>query len=228
MPLQSKMTPFFRSVVRSLFVWLLAGLMVAGCKTETKKYSTQRSPEAPQNWFLPSGPGRPMRRVALLPVWNERYTEAILRDIDIAFGEELSKKALFEVVPITRGDLEGLIGLRSLASYERISGDLFLRIKDRYGVDGVMFSDVTYYSPYKPVGLGIRSKLVDIESGRIHWASDVVYDSGNAGVADAAKSYQKVLGKDNFMTHNDGATVLLSPKLFVKFAAYSNFASLQR
>ena len=213
---------------RSLFNISLVGLLLGACHTETKRYPTQRSPEAPQNWFLPSGPGRPLRRVALLPVWNERFTEGLLRDIDYAFGEELSKKALFEVVPITRGDLEGLIGMRMVASYDRISGDLFLRIKDRYGVDGVMFNDLTFYSPYKPVGLGVRSKLVDIESGRIHWASDVMYDSGNASVSEAAKSYQRVLGKDNFMTHGDGATVLLSPKLFAKFAAYSNFASLQR
>jgi hypothetical protein len=80
---------------------------------------------------LPSGPGRPLRRVALLPVWNERFTEGLLKDIDYAFAEELSKKALFEVVPITRGDMEGLIGMRMVASYDRISGDLFLRMKDR-------------------------------------------------------------------------------------------------
>jgi hypothetical protein len=69
---------------------------------------------------------------------------------------------------------------------------------------------------------------VDIESGKIHWASDILLDSGNANVALAARDYQRVMCRDNFPVQSDGGTVLMSPRLFVKFAAYSNYASLQR
>ena len=91
-----------------------------------------------------------------------------------------------------------------------------------------MFTDHTHYSPYRPVSVGVRSKLVDIESGRIHWASDVLLDSGNSNVAAAARAYQKAFCRDNFPVESDGGTVLMSPRLFVKFAAFSNYSSLQR
>jgi hypothetical protein len=168
-----------------------------------------------------------MRRVALLPVWHERYTADVLRNIDIAFNEELAKKAIFEVVPVTRNAMEGMIGRRELSSVERIPGDLFLRLKELYGVEGVMLTDITHFSPYRPVAIGVRSKLVDIESGRIHWASDVMYDSSNSAVAVAAKEYQKVLGASGFPIMADGGAVLMSPRMFAQFAAYSNYASLQ-
>jgi len=205
----------------------LAALAATGCQTRRPATVSQR-PEAPQNWFLPTNPGRLIRRVAMLPVYHARIPGEVLKDVDTALGAELSKKAVFEVVPVSRTEMEGLIGLREVSSVERIPGDLFRRLQEQYGVDGVMMTDLTHYSPYRPVSVGVRSKLVDIESGRIHWASDVLLDSSNAGVAVAAREYQKILCKDNFPIQGDGGTVLMSPRLFVKFAAFSNYASLQK
>lgn len=204
-----------------------AALATTGCQTRRKATVSQR-PDAPQNWFLPTNPGRLIRRVAMLPVYHARIPGEALRDIDVALGAELSKKAVFEVVPLSRTEMEGLIGLREVSSVERIPGDLFRKLQEQYGVDGVMLTDLTHYSPYRPVSVGVRSKLIDIESGRIHWASDVLLDSSNAGVAVAAREYQKILCRDNFPIQGDGGTVLMSPRMFVKFAAFSNYASLQK
>ncbi len=211
------------------FIILLgaAALAATGCQTRRKATVSQR-PDAPQNWFLPTNPGRLIRRVAMLPVYHARIPGETLKDIDVALGAELSKKAVFEVVPLSRTEMEGLIGLREVSSVERIPGDLFRKLQEQYGVDGVMLTDLTHYSPYRPVSIGVRSKLVDIESGRIHWASDVLLDSSNAGVAVAAREYQKILCRDNFPIQGDGGTVLMSPRMFVKFAAFSNYASLQK
>jgi len=203
---------------------LVAG---AGCQS-SKSVTVKRRPDAPQNWFLPTNPGRPMRRVAMLPAYHARIPGEVLKDIDAALMSELSKKAVFEVVQISRVEMEQLIGVREVSSVETLPGDLFRRLRDQFGVDGVMFTDLTYYSPYRPVSVGVRSKLVDIEAGRIHWASDVLLDSGNSNVAAAAREFQKSMSRDNFPVESDGGTVLMSPKLFVKFAAFSNYASLQR
>lgn len=216
-----------RNVIFKLMAAACAVFAVSGCKTAQPKYPTRTHPDSPQNWFLPSSPGRPIRRVALLPVWHERYTADVLRNIDIAFNEELAKKAIFEVVPVTRGEMEGLVGRRELSSVEKIPGDLFLRLKEQYGVEGVMLTDITHFSPYRPVAIGVRSKLVDVESGRIHWASDVLYDSSNSAVAVAAKEYQKILGNNGFPIMADGGAVLMSPRMFAQFVAFSNYASLQ-
>jgi hypothetical protein len=169
-----------------------------------------------------------MRRVALLPVYHERFPAEALQDLDYAFNSELAKKTVFEVVPVTRREMEGMVGLREISSVGKIPGDLFRKLKDQFGVEGVMLTDVTHYSPYRPVALGVRSKLVDIETGRIHWASDALFDSSNAGVAEAARRYQKVLGRDNFPIEGDGGAILLSPRLFAQFAAHANYVSLKR
>lgn len=209
-----------------LFLAVLTSLLT-GC--QSGRQTTVRSrPDAPQNWFLPTNPGRLIRRVAMLPVYHARIPGEVLKDIDTALVAELSKKAVFEVVPLSRAEMEGLIGVREISSVERVPGDLFRKLQEQYGVEGVMLTDLTHYSPYRPVSVGVRSKLVDIESGRIHWASDVLLDSSNSGVAAAAREYQKVLCRDNFPIQGDGGTVLMSPRLFVKFAAYSNYISLQK
>jgi len=212
---------------RTIFLLVAGALATGGCQTKKAAY-VKPELDAPQNWFLPSGPGRPMRRVAILPVYHPRLPGEVLKDVDAAFNGELSKKAVFEVVPITRSAMELLTDRREISSVERVPGDLFRKLRDQYGVEGVMFNDLTHYSPYRPVSLGVRAKLVDIESVSIHWASDVMLDSGNANVAASARAYQKVLGRDNFPVQGDGGTVLMSPRLFAQFAAFSNYASLKR
>jgi hypothetical protein len=169
-----------------------------------------------------------IRRVALLPVYHNRFPAEALLDLDVAFNSELAKKTVFEVVTVSRPEMEALIGLREVPSVGKVPGDLFAKLKERYGVDGVMFTDVTHYSPYRPVAVGVRSKLVDIEQGRIHWASDVLYDSSNAQVAAAAQEYQKVLGQNHFPVEGDYGTILMSPRLFAQFAAHANYVSLKR
>lgn len=212
--------------LRTIFLLAAASLATEGCQSRQVAY-VKPEIDAPQSWFLPSGPGRPMRRVAILPAYHPRLPGEVLKEVDSAFNGELSKKAVFEVIPITRSAMELLTDQREISSVERIPGDLFRKLRDQYGVDGVMFNDLTHYSPYRPVSLGVRSKLVDIESGSIHWASDIMLDSGNANVAASARAYQKILGRDNFPVRGDGGTVLMSPRLFAQFAAYSNYASLK-
>lgn len=212
---------------RPLFALLALALAASGCQTKKVAY-VKPELDAPQSWFPAAGPGRTLRRVAILPVYHPRLPGEWLKEVDFAFNGELSKKAVFEVVPVNRSAMEVLTDRREISSVEKVPGDLFRKLRDQYGVDGVMFNDLTQYSPYRPVSLGVRSKLVDIESGSILWASDVVLDSANTNVAAAARAYQKVLARDCYLVESDGGTVLMSPRLFAQFAAFSNYASLKR
>lgn len=215
------------NLFRSIFLVVAVGLSAGGCQTKKVAY-VKPELDAPQSWFPAAGPGRTVRRVAILPVYHPRLPGDWLKEVDFAFNGELSKKAVFEVVPITRSVMELLTDRREISSVERVPGDLFRKLRDQYGVDGVMFNDLTQYSPYRPVSLGVRSKLVDIESGNILWASDVTLDSANTNVAAAARAYEKVLGRDYSPVQPDGGTVLMSPRMFAQFAAFSNYASLKR
>lgn len=182
----------------------------------------------PENVFLPPLPERslPMRRVAMLPLSGARFSPEALRDVTAAFQAELSRKALFEVVPVQGADLESICGRRQISSVEPIPADLLSSLRDRLGAEGVLFTDITHFQPYRPVAIGIRAKLVDINSGAISWACDCVFDSGQSAVAANARTFQRQFSDPHRAIPDDGGSVLLSPARFAKFVANSAFGSL--
>lgn len=201
------------------------GLLGGGCQTGKKAVTFVRPPP-PQNYFSGEPIGIPIRRVALLPLFNSKYPQEQLRELDAAFAAELAKKSIFEVVPVGRSAMESFFGQRQLASVEHLPADLLEKLRDRFGVDGILFTDLTHYSPYRPLSVGVRAKLVDATSGEIRWAFDYLFDSGNPAIALAAKTYQARFNQDNQPLPGDGGTVLISPSRFAKFVANQTYVSL--
>ena len=184
-------------MTRALLV--LLAIALPGCHT-VRENIRARIPAAPPpppprtaNFFAPPMPdkSRPMRRVAMLPLSGAQLTPEALRDITTAFQAELSKKAIFEVVPVTGAELEAICGQRQLSSVEPMPADLLNSLREKLGAEGVLFTDITHLHPYRPVAIGVRAKLVDITSGAISWASDCVYDSGHPLIADNARRFQR-------------------------------------
>ena len=133
----------------------------------TSRHASAPPPPPPQNYFAPATEGAPMRRVALLPLWSEKLPGEYLRDVDAAFSAELTKKAVFEVVPVTRSQMESICGERQLSSVEALPEEALARLRARFAVEGVMFTDLTSFSPYRPLSMGIRAKLIDVATGQI-------------------------------------------------------------
>jgi hypothetical protein len=207
----------------------LALLLLTACETtSTKKVAKLPPPPPAQNYFAPPAPGAQMRRVAMLPLASERIAPDGLRDVTTAFVSELSKKGLFEVVPVTPTALEEITGQRQLSSSENLPADLLARLRDKYGAEGILFTDVTHLNSYRPVSIGVRAKLVDAASGRIRWAYEYTYDSGHPAIAEKAKEFQRQFADEHRPIADDGGSVLLSPSRFAKFVASDTFASLQR
>ncbi len=200
-------------------------VLFGGCQTTKKATAFVHSP-TPQNYFSGEPVGYPIRRVALLPIFNDKYPAENLRVLDSAFNTELTKKSLFEVVPISRSSLESLFGERQLNSVENLPPDLMAKLRDRYGVDAILFTDITHYSPYRPISVGVRAKLIDAASGEIRWAFDYLFDSGNPAIAVAAKTYQTRFNQDNQPLPGDGGAVLISPTRFARFVANQTYVSL--
>jgi hypothetical protein len=199
-------------------------LQLTGCAA--KRHALAPPPPPPQNYFSPDQAGASMRRVALLPLHNTAYPDHYLRAMDQTFESELTKKALFEVVSVSRGELEALFGDRQLTSTDTLPADVLTRLRKEFGVDGIVFTDLTHFSPYRPVSMGVRTKLVDTVTGKIRWAFDYVYDAGNSSVAEAAKRYQVLYSDPRQPLSNDGGSILLSPSRFAKYVACETFASL--
>ena len=128
---------------------ITVALLCAGCQMG-KKVTAFVRPPPPQNYFSGEALGYPFRRVAMLPLFNDKYPAEYLQVLDAAFNSELTKKSLFEVVPISRSSMESIFGERQLNSVENLPADLLDKLRTRYGVDGLLFTDIAHYSPYRP------------------------------------------------------------------------------
>jgi hypothetical protein len=204
----------------------ILALLAGGCAT--LRHASVPVAVPVENHFTSPTPGEQLRRVALLPMHSETYPDQNLRALDAAFLSELSKRGLFEVVPVSRGELEAMFGARQFSSTDTLPADALTRLRDHCGVDGVLFTDLTHFSPYRPVSMGVRTKLVAAGTGQIRWAFDYVFDAGNAGVAEAAKRFQITSSNEHQPLTTDGGSILLSPTRFAKYVANETYASLRQ
>lgn len=203
-------------------VWCL---LLTGCLAG--RHALAPPPPPPQNYLAPETGRTPLRRVALLPLWSEKLPGDYLRELDAAFNGELTKMALFEVVPVSRTQMEATFGERQWSSIDALPADMLAILRARFGVDGVVFTDLTHFSPYRPLAMAVRAKLVDVSTGELRWAFDYVYDSGNAAVASAAKKFQLRYTDEHQALRSDGGSILLSPSRFAKYVASQTYASLR-
>ena len=212
---------------RRLVALVAAGfsMLLSGCLT--LRHALAPPPPPPQNYTAPPSEGKPMRRIALLPLWSEKLPGDYLRELDAAFSAELTKMALFEVVPVSRGQMEAAFGERQLASIDALPAKTLSSLRTQFAVDGVVFTDLTHFSPYRPLSMAVRAKLVDVTSGEIRWAFDNVYDTGHAAVAESAKKFQRGYANQQQPLRSDGGTILLSPSRFAKYVASQTYASLR-
>ena len=206
----------------------LLAVFTGGCATLHWPRTEVAVAPPPRNYFAPATPDGQFRRVALLPMSSGSFPDQYVRALDAAFLSELSKRGLFEIVPVSRAQMEALFGERQFSSTETLPADALLRLQERCGVDGVLFTDLTHFSPYRPVSMGVRTKLVAVATGEIRWAFDDVFDAGNTAVAEAAKRFQLACSNEHQPLTSDGGSILLSPSRFAKYVANETYASLPR
>ena len=61
------------------------------------------------------------------------------------------------------------------------------RLHADFGLDAVLFIDLTHYSPYQPIAIGVRSRLVALADTKTLWALDALFDAAQHDVAVAAR-----------------------------------------
>lgn len=209
----------------------LAGALAifhGGCATLKLGVAPIPAPPPPPTYFSSATPGEQLRRVALLPIHSDAYPDQYLRRLDATFHAELTKRALFEVVAVSRAELEAIFGERQFSSTDELPADALKRLRDRCGVDGVIFTDLTHFSPYRPVSMGVRTKLVAVSTGQIRWAFDTVFDAGNSSIAEAAKRFQIACSNEHQPLTSDGGSILQSPTRFAKYVASETYAGLRQ
>lgn len=206
-------------------------LALGGCATVDKSAQRPRGPGfVPTNVYRPSpaeiAAGPTVRRVALLPVHLVKADPSRLEDLDNNFRAELTRTGHYEIVRVSRPELAALCGRTQVDSTEALSAGLLDVLRVQYGVDAILFTDITNDNPYRPVSLGVRARLVHATSGAVLWAADNLFDSGNPTVANSARRYELDQQRQSFPLDRDGGAALLSPDRFSRYAANATFATL--
>lgn len=218
---------YFKAIGRKIIV--LGSLFLCACASQTGVPQPLNTPKPfhPVNVCGVQNLPINFTRVAVLPLNYEEPNAAFLVDLDKIFIEELLKKTRFEVVGVDRAWMFQHAGTLSVASIEKIPSDLFQDLKNTWAVDGVLLTDLTTYRPYKPLAMGVRSKLIQLKDGAYYplWSCDTLFDAGVDGVEYGACVFQRHMGKYEFPI-DTSATILQSPTQFAHYVAFEVFQSL--
>ena len=212
-----------RATCKSSSLLLALGFFV-GCTEMPHVFQ----PGPPMQSFHSNVSGTQIRRVAVLPIAYATAEEASLAELDAVLMQELGKTTMFELVPVSRDALDTRFGRRAFSSVEVLPGEILSKLRTDYGVDGILFTELTHYRPYQPISIGVRSKLVDTSTGQIRWAFDHVFDAGNFATARAAEEYYLATTTPPPIVEHPvtGAAVLQSPSRFTQYVAWEAFRSL--
>ena len=156
-------------------------------------------------------------KVVLVQLRNNSAYPQISTDVTRALYEEIQKKQLFSLRVIPEDDPEW----RSL----NIDIDSFSQPKQLYlaaktlRCDAIMVGDITEYTPYPHLVLGLRLKMIKCIDGQLLWGFEQVWDASDKKTEYRIKKYlakqtrtgSEVLGEQ---------LVTVSSIKFVKFVAY--------
>ena len=201
---------------------------ISSCrKLEHEKIIAEAEPFKPRNLYPVERIPAYFNRVVILPNFHFDQNSQVLKFSDEIFHKELSKVGIFEPILLSKNSCLELFGKEMYSSSESLPDNFLKVLVDRYSANGVLFIDLHSFSPYRPMSLGVRSKLVDLKSGEFMWAIDETFDSGNASVMVAINNFQR---SHHVQALSDKTTtsVLQSPRFFCKYVAHSVFSTLPK
>ena len=208
----------------------LLALVLAGCSALPQRDGAVAGPfYTPTNVKAVAKIPAAVRRVIVLPVaGGPALTEETLVKLDAACLSELTRTAKFEVVPLSRNTLAEFTGSRQISSVDKLPTvliDKLFNIYNSFGADAILFIDVTNYSPYPPLLIGLRTKLARVTDGDIIWAADNIFSAAEPAVTNSARRHAAALGTDRGRT-DLSHTILQNPLRFAGYAAAATFLTL--
>ncbi len=154
-------------------------------------------------------------------------TPETLAEIHQALIRSLTSSARFELVSLSQSQLSRFTGSASIASDSEISADLLSQLAHAHQAQGILLTDITSYSPYPPLALGIRTKLARLDSSKILWATDHLYQASDPRVANSARKYA-ITRSTHRGPGNLSHSILQNPSRFAEFVSSSLCETLPR
>ena len=218
----------YARIARILAV-LALGALLTGCMSQRKNSvprEAYQSKYTPRNVAgLPKIPAE-VRRVVVLPIyWGRDADSDFVADLDVIFQLALQRTNAFEIVPVSRAQMYKLFGTYQLSSVQILPDNLLKVLKDQYAADAVMFLDLTVNRPYRPISIGVRARLVQMDGRAMIWAIDAIFDSADPAVARAALDFSNRSTFNRYPVDSTGG-ILMSPRAFAGFAADTMFGTL--
>ncbi|MGH7945539.1 MAG: hypothetical protein ACREF9_11075, partial [Opitutaceae bacterium] len=143
-------------------------LAVAGCMTSPYHHPARSGPFfTPVNHVGEASLGG-IRRVVLLPVWGGSLASSeTAAELDAVFVTALQRENRFEVVTLSRQETLRRFHAEALSAAAALPPDLLPMLQREYGAEAVMFVDLTAYRAYRPLAIGIRTKLATIDGTQL-------------------------------------------------------------
>ena len=209
-----------------IFSTSLLFVLFSGCrKFEQEKIVAKADPYTPTNLYPIERLPKYFNRVAVLPVYHNDSDSHLLEFADPIFQQELIQERIFEVIPISTQEMKTIFGLERVSSVGKLPNNFLSEIGNITQANGILFTEIISYSPYRPINISVRSKLVDINSGELMWAVDEIVDAGHASVLLAASHFQNS-SQVRALSQKTSGSATQSPRTFVKFVASSLFSTL--
>lgn len=167
-----------------------------------------------------------LRRVVVLPIYGGSVAPVeTVAALDPVLVEALQHQNRFEIVCLSREESLRRFRVDGFSSAAALPHDLLKVLQEAFAADGVLFVDLTVFSAYRPLAIGLRSRLAAIQGGRLVWTFDEVFSAENPAVVNSARLH--VLGTDGVGIPGDlSRSVLQSPGRFAGYAAAAMFATL--
>ena len=210
-----------------LAIWTLG--FVAGCQSERDQFMDEASHKPffqPANFNGDKQLPASLRRVLVLPIYGGHVAETEATSaLDEVLVNALQKKARFEVVAISREEIQRRFGRPEFSSAAVLPRGFLDELGRAYGAEAVLFVDLTQYQPYPPLSVGFRAKLAIIKDVRLVWTFDDTFSSADPAVINSIQRVSRQDGAPRSPVDMSVGT-FQSPRRFAAYAIETMFDTI--
>jgi len=205
-----------------MYKWLnlciLACLLASGCASNTS--------QNPLSQFYYRNPDMDIRQIGptvILDLDNKTESARISSDASDALFQAMQHSGLLGIRQIHADDRDWKnLGLDDFEHYtlEQLSA-----IQKTLGCSSVLHGSITTFSPYPHLTVGLRLKLIDLNTGLTHWAFEYIWDTADKATLARLEAFYTQKNMFGLIESQDRLGSVSTIK-FMKFVAYETSQTL--
>ncbi|MDO8302912.1 MAG: hypothetical protein Q7T18_06710, partial [Sedimentisphaerales bacterium] len=168
-------------------------------------------------YLNPQKPIMDIGRVAIIEIDNASTHPEISADMTNALFGAVQKRHVFGLTFVHQSDplCKGpLVEENKSYTFEQLA-----MLRKNLKSDAILLGEVTQYSPYPRLAIGLRLKLIDLRDGTLIWALEQFWDSIDKQVEKRTESYFKTQIRSGF-DPIEYRMALVSSHMFLNFVAW--------